>query len=745
MSLSIDAKRQILYAALLQHASEAGSLRERVLDRLVLVSLLGTSSDSPLTIPAIRNHIQVAPGSSSVRTETVQKTVNRLRDANTVDYVLHRKKPSYYLTELGRRQTDDATETAAKLFRPVLASMLRDTRQLCSVNEATQVFRTFVSECFARFGQQIALEVTGGYSKDQLLGAADVNGAFQAATRTVQISEDAESSLRARCIRFLKSNDPHDTRLKFHLTQGYYVTQLLGINTKGFNPLADDAFRDAIFYVDTNVLVRSLLSDELGRSLHELVRVCRSLKVDVRVTKATIDEMQALVEHRHEELDRLVLLVPNAMVEKTHEDFLEAFLDAKDRDPTVTLDTFFNRFDDIAQKLRSFGVTIHNQRVSEIIGSQKVKRECDIVREAAQTTRLWADKSDTVCRHDVAHYLLVAKARKIGRKAWFLTRDKTLGLAASRLDPGQPAFCFSFAGFLQSVSPFMEAPDVQGSLVDLFSAVLAGEISDPAGESLFDLQELRVISEFHSDVLATPEEDLLPALDYVKSEVLLGKPFREHDHREVALELKKFLSSRSEERLRSLESQVLQGRKQIEKEREQQEKERKRWESEHKERKRIEKNLIVREETIADLERDAESARGLQAESDRRERRWEIAVAGMGSLIAIGLWSLDAEVVASAMEAVGLENAGATPMRVAVRVMAGGIFVGGVLAVVRHRERKLQIALLSAAFAVAVAASDVVAPETMRAIAPYGSLGGILAVLVLSALGWLRVGRPDDK
>ena len=745
MPLSVDAKRQILYAALLQHSSEVGSLRERVLDRLVLVSLLGTSSRSPLTISAIRNHMHVAPGSSSVRAETVQQTVNRLRRANTVDYVLHRNKPSYYLTELGRRQTDDATETAAELFRPVLTSMLRDTRQLCSVDEATQVFRTFVSECFARFGQQIALEVTGGYSKDQLLGAADVSGAFQAAVRSLQLSEDAKSSLKARCIRFLKSNAPHDTQLKFHLTQGYYVAQLLGISTNGFNPLAEDAFSDAIFYVDTNVLVRSLLSDELGRSLHELVRVCRTLNVDVRVSRATIDEMQALVEHRHEELHRLVPLFPNAMVEKTHEDFLDAFREAKDRNSSLTLDLFFTRFDDVTQTLRNFGITIHNERVAAIIGGRKVKRECDIVREAAQTTRLWADKTDTVCRHDVAHYLLVVRARKIGRKAWFLTRDKTLGLAAARLDPGQPSFCFSFAGFLQSVSPFMEAPDVQGSLVDLFSAVLAGEISDPAGDSLFDLQDLKVISEFHSDVLATPEEDLLPAFDYVKNEVLLGQPFREHDHREVALELKKFLSSRSEERLRSLESQVLRGRKQIKEEREQQKKDREQLESERKGRKRIEQDLIAREETIADLERDAKRAGERQAASYRRERRWEIAVAGMGSLIAIGLWSLDAAVVASAMESAGLENEGSIPMRVAVRLAAGGIFVGSVLGVVRRQEHRLQMTLLSVAFAVAVAASGVVAPETMRTVAPYGSIGGILAVLVLSALGWSRVGQPHDK
>ena len=142
--------------------------------------------------------------------------------------------------------------------------------------------------------------------------------------------------------------------------------------------------------------------------------------------------------------------------------------------------------------------------------------------------------------------------RQNNNKAWLLTLDKTLGRAASELRGDEFPFCFPLVGFLQSVSPFVEAPEAQQSLVDLFSAIVEGEVGDLSGKYLFDLSELKLISEFHTDVLATPVDQIVPAFDYVKSKVLGGKPYRRDDQTKVALELKTFLTSSMEEKQRAL-------------------------------------------------------------------------------------------------------------------------------------------------------------------------------------------------
>ena len=231
MAMTTLEKRQVLYAALLRFSPEAGFLRERVLDRIVLVALLDSSSSQPMRVGKIRAQTRIGKQGQGLRTEVIQETLARLTRHDTVAQTQLNKRHAYHLTDSGRKDPDEeAAESASQLFEPVLARMLKDTHLMCDKHDGATVCRTFISECFARFGQQIARAVTGGLSNDQLVNRADVEGAFQAAANLVQLSLDAKQSLKARCVRFLKSTERDDEELKFRLTQGYFVTQLLSLD-----------------------------------------------------------------------------------------------------------------------------------------------------------------------------------------------------------------------------------------------------------------------------------------------------------------------------------------------------------------------------------------------------------------------------------------------------------------------------------------------------------------------------------
>ena len=554
--MTVEEKRQILYAALLRHSPEAGSLRERVLDRLVLVALLESSQSQPMRVGEIQSQTLGAQQSPRLRTDVIKETLDRLMSFGKVDHTLLRTRHTYYLTDAGRSDTDEAAESAAQLFEPVLARMLQDTSTLCNERDGGIVCRTFISECFARFGQHIAKVVTGDFTNNQLIDAADIHGAFQAAISSVSLSDDAIQSLEMRCIRFLRSTERDDEELKFRLTQGYYVAQLLELDAHEFNPLSDDAFRDAVFYIDTNIILGSLLSDETAHLFYELVRICTQLGVDLWITRATINETRWVAAGRLEGLENVLATVPSELVKRTKDQFLDAFLEARRGNPEVTAKEFLTRFDEIPSHLATLGIELYDSTAEEIIGDRDVALECEIVRQAAVNTRGWG-KSHQVCLHDVCHYLLIKTLRRNGHKAWFLTRDRTLSQAAVDLEKSQLPFCFPIVGFLQSVSPFLEAPAGQRPLVDLFSAILSGEIGDLSGESLFNLSELKIISEFHTDVFSTPVDQLVPAFDYVKSNVLGGRSYQRDDHTKVALELKKFLTSSREEKQKVLQAEAL--------------------------------------------------------------------------------------------------------------------------------------------------------------------------------------------
>ncbi len=386
---------------------------------------------------------RVDPLSPGLRTEVIQAALGRLIERNKADHTLTRTRHAYYLTDAGRSDTDEAAASAAELFEPVLARMLKDTSSLFDEGDGSIVCRTFVSECFGRFGQQIAKAVTGEFTEDQLVDTADVQGAFQAAVRSVPLSLEAVHSLEARCIRFLKSTEPEDQELKFRLTQGYYVAQLLELNAYEFNPIADDAFRGSLFYVDTNVLVDGLLSGRFGSVLNELARICSELGVDLRVSRATIDETRWVAAGRLEDLERVLASVPEELVRWTKDQFLDAFLEERSSNTELTAEEFLARFDEVPRVLAELGIEVYDRTAEEIIGDRDVARELEAVHQAALNTR-GRGKSDHVRSHDVCHYLLVEEERSAGRKAWFLTKDKTLIQAASDLGGGRLPFCWVF-------------------------------------------------------------------------------------------------------------------------------------------------------------------------------------------------------------------------------------------------------------------------------------------------------------
>ncbi len=740
MPLNIEEKRQILYATLLQHAPEVGSLRDRVLDRLVRVALLGSSAESPMTVGAIRDSIRVAPQSSGLRTEFLQSTLNRLRKKGAVGFKKHNNKSTYYLEELGRRQTDEAVTSAAQLFDPVLDTILKDTEHYCSRDVASKIVRTFISECFARFGQQIASDVTGELTRGSLLDVNDIDVAFDAAARGVDLSEEAQDSLKARCTRFIRSTDHRAAELKFKLTQGYYAAHLLGVPSFAFNPLADDAFRGAVFYLDTNVLVDVLLSHDVGRTSAELVRVCSSLDVELRVTRATIDETSALASAKYSNIKSLLESNAASILGRVDDAFAEAFAKARNHDFDLTLEGFFERFGRIPEILREVDITLFEKTTDEVIGSRNISNECAIVQKAALETRD-ERKTDPVCRHDVCHYLLVEEDRGRKSKAWFLTRDKSLGRAAAELRSSGAPFCFSFLGLLQSVSPFVEAPDAQSSLVDLFMGVLLGEVTDLTGDAVFTLEEVKLVSGLHADVLATSPDALFEAYDYVRSNVLRGRRFRDQDHREIALEVRKYLASTRDERVKNLERELT-----SEKQRRADEKER-REQAEGLNREKDEaisdreKEIRVRGDTIARLRKDAEERDAAQHQT---ERRLEAGAAALGAVSAALLWLLDSrivEMIGFAGSAGSLENS--WPL-LGVRLAGGVALTAGLLRPIRRLTLGYRAGTVVAIAAVAGSGSDLVSPSRFVGASDFLAVVTPIVLVVLSMLQ-SRPGRGKDE
>ncbi len=552
--LSIEEKRQVLYSSLLRYRAEMIPLRERALNRVVMGALIGSTEEEPFRLGRIQENLRFGSNKPEIRNEMIQETLERLIAADAVRQTQLLKRHAYYLTERGKEDIGNVLMSSEELFNNVLRRMLRNTEGTVSYEVGAFVCRKFIFECFARFGQTIAKNVAGNLNHDALIRVTDVEAAFSAAIARSGLLQEAIESLRARCFSFLRSSEPDDEKLKFHLSQGYYFTQLLGLENRKFDPLNEQAFADATFFLDTNVLLEGILyTGDKSELFTEMVNIAKRIGIRLCVTRATINETRRVAADHLPLIRQIVEGIPEELAGRTDDQFLLGYLNAKEQDPSLTPDAFLAPFDSLPELLKDrWYIEVEDKTEDEILTGRDYTHTAEVVNEEAVEGR-GRGKSEDVLNHDVCHYYLVMDERAAGRKAWFLTNDRTLTQAGGKLAGADASFCFMLIGFLHSISPFLTAGEEEGSFADVFSDFLAEQIFPI--ENVFDARELALMAELHEDVMSTQPDELIMAWDYVKTKTLQGKPYRRSDNPEVSLELKKFFSSSKEEQLRNLETE----------------------------------------------------------------------------------------------------------------------------------------------------------------------------------------------
>jgi hypothetical protein len=362
--LTIEEKRQAVYSALYRYAAEAIPLRQRAIHRVVLGALLGSNEGDPFRIGRIQANLCFGSDNLKVRSETIQEALDQLIQEGKVAHVLLRERHAYYLTLDGEAAISSLTVSSAQLFHEVEEHLFRDTTGFLPADIASQIFRRFAFECFARFGLQIARSTTGTITRDELVKQIDIYSAFEAAVNDLSISSEQKESLGARCHQFLISSDPVCERLKFYLTQGYYFTQLVGLEHAKFNPLAEQAFSGAVFYLDTNVLL-VLTQEDAVSQFAEMIRLAQQLCVELRVSRATITEARRVILDRMQAIRKIVDTLPTELAERTNDQILKAFYQARDVKPDLTPEEFFRPFDELEARLRKEWAIVIDEREAD--------------------------------------------------------------------------------------------------------------------------------------------------------------------------------------------------------------------------------------------------------------------------------------------------------------------------------------------------------------------------------------------
>jgi hypothetical protein len=553
LDLDVAARRQLVFASLLRYAPTSVPLRDRIIDQLTIAGLVGSSAEGPYSVGKILGNV-FAGSKNSLRPERIQEALERLRSEALVEATEARKKHAYYLLPKGEERAQQSVAGTEDVFEKSLGRVLNGIEYCCSIETATKVCRDFLLECFSRFGVQMAKSVTGQIQPSDLLKQADVQAAFLAAAAKSEIPKDAVDSLYARCREILKSSHPDDVRLRFLITQGYYFAQLAEYGDSVFNPLLLDTYSGSCLLLDTNVLLLAVEGIVRKRLFAELQQVAKQLKMRLLVTRATLSEtLKVLQDHRHD-LAQVVAKVPDSLLQLSGDELTDAYLEAVEAGRAKSVEEFFGAAD--AQLLeieKHFDVSELNEDVDSMLSGQRFPDAEQIIQEEAVRSRGW-EKSPPILMHDVAHFAYVTRERANNAKLWFLTRDRGLPFAAARLaQADHRPFTFDLTVLLESVSPFLSSSETTNDLAQVLANLISENLMPRT--AIMNLHELKLLVEMHEDVLSTPPEQLIQAVDYVKHMVLHGDTYKPAKYNEVALGLKSFIASSADDQRRELMEQ----------------------------------------------------------------------------------------------------------------------------------------------------------------------------------------------
>jgi hypothetical protein len=628
--LTLDEQRQIFYASLLRFSEEANILRDVALDRVILCGLLNSSKDNPYRIGQIQKNLGKGLEGPEIRVEIIQKTLNRLIQLRKVRQIEFNKHHTYFLTDEAVKELNETIGEADLLFSRTLQKLLKDTGHLLNYEKGASICRKFICECFARFGKDIAKTFTGRLNHEDLVDSKDAEVAFYAAVDKEHLHPEVIDLLKAKCISFLKSREPNDEKLKFKLTQGYYIAQLLGLDDGYFDPLAKQSFNGAVFFIDTNVLIPRLVSQhEQGVMFDEMIRVAKRLGITVCVTRSTINEAKKAAHSRIVQIKKILTKASEQIKQLTINDkFLLAFLTQRERDPRITPEKLFEPFNDIESILtKEIGIAIVEQVESEIHLHPYYDTAADVINREAESIGGWA-KSAPVLNHDVFHFALVENERKKNPKTWFVTNDRSLVQAGIELADQQQPFCIMLTFFLQSLSPFVTASEAT-SFVDIFSTFVSEQII-LANHSL-DMKDIELLVEIHEDVQSMPTNQVVEVYDYIKRNAFPRYPASDRDNLSLLrLEFRKFMTASVDKQRQVLHEEVERFKREKENERKLAQEERKRREEADKKAEDLRVELSVLQEQILNLQSIYESKEDeIQAINKGGEREKKIRLANM--------------------------------------------------------------------------------------------------------------------
>ena len=263
--------RQSLSSMRVRFAPEIQPVKRTALEEIVKNVLFAHGNSTGKTVEEIQALLAAECSMPGLGETQLYETLLHLEETGKVLECRADTEIRYYLEDSVASAIGDLRAQSETQLEEIVESLFAN-----APNGSAPYKEPFIqSVCliFAELAEESAALVLGEQSG---AGEADPN-LLDAAIRTVsEHFPDTDKVLLGDGLRdFFQYPDPRYSTLQFALAQNYFVVKILGLDPDG-SALSREIFEDAVFYLDTNVIIGSLAPSQ-GRkeSIEAVVDACR--------------------------------------------------------------------------------------------------------------------------------------------------------------------------------------------------------------------------------------------------------------------------------------------------------------------------------------------------------------------------------------------------------------------------------------------------------------------------------------
>ena len=523
-------KRLLLSAVRTRFSPQIQKLKEDAMDGIVERILLTAERGKYFSADLVQRIFSKTSGVHIVFND-IYSSLRRLLDQSRVEKAPKKvegekvkvrgiQREPYKLTDAVRVEIEENERVALRRFDAVVKRLFTDSERDSTLYG--EPFLKFLSPIFFRLASESVRSLLGEGGEEGVVYSPIFKSALVSVGK--ELGGLDATVFENGVTNFFQSDDPEYATIKWNLAQSYHSLRAIGLH-EGGSILGGVLFKNAEFYLDTNVVISALTSEEARHAgFIALCKACKRLGVQMKVCQITLEELRGVADYQLDLFKRVIDQIPDETAVKVNFGFLEIYhkkiKNGEEIDSTEAFSIFYNAREILREQFQI--PTEDNEWFDEESKTEKTVAFAEIIKKryVAMAQR---NKNENACTHDSLCIRWIDERREESgnNNVWFLTRDHTLpGCVPEGCN--KKSLSIQRDAVLQWLAPIAIGDDDEVDFELAYSKMLASRILPQ--ERIYNLEDFLIFDELNMTCKELPPGDVEGFIQDIKKNAPLLNP-----------------------------------------------------------------------------------------------------------------------------------------------------------------------------------------------------------------------------